>query len=304
MARLLTASPKFKILVANLQGSGNPSKGLNPTKIRTGFEKQMLREIAQGTNRSEVDDPSTPGLHTQQGLLTYSGATPVGCSGTITVADNDFTDAATLSVGQYTITSGEDFTVGTDTQATADMTVLATPSTADLTIGGQVLTAAGGARTPGNNDYDGTLGTVDLIAAEIATAITDPANGYAAIATVLNLGGPLIRLQAVPVGTAGNALVTTSSTGDVLMDGATFVGGINAITNSATVIASAIGSLPGFDAVSVGTVLTVTGPSGPAGNDILFTATYRGTVQNFTLSPDDGFFDGAEPFVGPPTILP
>lgn len=189
MARLITASPKFKILVANLQGSGNPSKGLNPTKIRTGFEKQMLREIAQGTNRSEVDDPSTPGLHTQQGLLTYSGVVPVRSSGTVTVADNDFSDAATLSIGQYDVTSGEDFTVGVDTLATA------------------------------------------------------------------------------------------------------------------IVIAAAIGSLPGFDAVAVGAVVTVTGLSGPAGNDILFSATYRGSVQNYTLNPDDGFFDGAEPFVGPPTIL-
>jgi hypothetical protein len=33
-------------------------------------------------------------------------------------------------------------------------------------------------------------------------------------------------------------------------------------------------------------------------------AFYPGGSTNFVLTPDDGTFDGAEPVVGPPVILP
>lgn len=190
MARLITAPPKFKILVANLQGSGDPSQGLNPTKIRTGFEQQVFSEIARGSTRSQVEDPSAPGLHSHQGLLTYTTSPiPVASSGTITVADNDFSDEATLNLGDYVLVSGEDYTPG---------------------------------------------GTTALTAAAIGAAIE---------------------------------------------------------------------ALPEFSASVVGSTVTVSGPFGPTGNDLLFEALYRGSVQNFTLDPTDGYFDGAEPTIGPPTLL-
>ena len=43
MARLISAPKKFKILVANLVGASDPSKGStgNPVKARTGFVQQV-----------------------------------------------------------------------------------------------------------------------------------------------------------------------------------------------------------------------------------------------------------------------
>lgn len=192
MARLITAPAKFTVLVANLQGSGDPSRGTsgNPVKIRTGFTTQVLPEIARGSTRTQVDDPSSPGLHSRQGLLTCTvPGVPVGSSGVITVADNDFTAAAVLVLGEYTLTSNEDYTPG---------------------------------------------GTTALTAAAIGVAID---------------------------------------------------------------------ALPGFSASVVLSDITVTGPTGLVGNDLLFEATYLGTVENFTLNPSSGFLSGGEPTIGPPTIL-
>lgn len=305
MARLITAQPKFKILVANIEGAGDPSRGINPVKVRTGFEKQNFPEIARGDTAGRVQDPSTPGIGTHQGLLDYTvPPVPVGVSGTLTVADGDFTSAASLYIGEYILVSNEDYTAGVATQATGTLTVVATPSVADLTIGAGILTATAGARTPGSDDYDGTLGTPALIAADIIAAINDPANGFGAIATAASGGGAVVVLTAVPVGAAGNALaLATTDAGDVTVSGATFTGGVDAPATTATNIAAAISALPDFSALAVADAVTITGPFGPNGNDIQFAAIYTGTVQNFTLSPNDGFFAGGEPTIGPPTIL-
>lgn len=192
MARLTTAPAKFTVLVANLRGSGDPSRGVsgNPVKIRTGFTKQVITEIARGSSRTQVDDPSTPGLHTKQGLLTCTvPGVPVGSAGVVTVADNDFTAAAVLTLGEYTLTSNEDYTPG---------------------------------------------GTTDLTAAALGAAIN---------------------------------------------------------------------AFPPFSAVVLLSDITVTGPVGPGGNDLVFDATYSGSVENFTLNPGTGFLSGGEPEIGPPTIL-
>lgn len=48
----LSAPPKFKILVANLAGGSDPSRGTsgNPVKLRTGFQLQMVT-LPNGTGR-------------------------------------------------------------------------------------------------------------------------------------------------------------------------------------------------------------------------------------------------------------
>lgn len=192
MARLTTAPAKFTVLVANLRGSSDPSRGVsgNPVKLRTGFTKQVITEIARGSSRTQVDDPSTPGLHTKQGLLTCTvPGVPVGSVGVVTVADNDFTAAAVLTLGEYTITSNEDYTPG---------------------------------------------GTTALTAAALGVAIN---------------------------------------------------------------------ALPQFSAVVLLSTITITGPAGPDGNDLVFDVTYSGSVENFTLNPATGFLSGGEPVIGPPTIL-
>jgi hypothetical protein len=191
MARLVSAQPKFKILVANLRGGSDPSRGINPTKVRQGFEMQFFHDIANSDVRTRTDNYMDPGTTVRQGLLAYTTPPePVGCTGTITVTDNDFTADAMLQVGEYEVVSGVHFTPGGDVDATA-----------------------------------------------------------------LNL-------------------------------------------------ATYIDTLPGFSAVAVGPIVTLTGPFGVFGNQLPFSVVYRGDVANFTLLPEDGFLSGGEPSFGPPGIIP
>ncbi len=74
--------------------------------------------------------------------------------------------------------------------------------------------------------------------------------------------------------------------------------------DSATALAAAIDMLPGFSAAAVGALITITGPSGPNGNAVLFDAVYAGAVQNYTLAPTSGHLTGGEPSIGPPVIVP
>lgn len=123
MSRLITAQSTPDVLVANIEGAGDPSIGVNPVKVRTGFARQNLPEVSRiggvYTNVFEygrVFDRRSPGTHTLLGKLTGSY---VRASATITVVSNVFTNAATLYVGDYTFTSGVDYAVGGGVNATA-----------------------------------------------------------------------------------------------------------------------------------------------------------------------------------------
>lgn len=191
MGRLITAPPKFKILVANIENAGDPSRGINPVKVRTGFEKQLLPEVPRPGAPSWSPDFTTPGTHTFQGLLGYTTPlTPVPSTGTVEVMDNTFTSNATLYLGPYTITANVDYTPG---------------------------------------------GTTDLTAAALAAAID---------------------------------------------------------------------ALPDFTASALASVVTISGPFGPTGNELRFEAVYAGSVANFALTPTDVSLTDGEPFIGPPNILP
>jgi hypothetical protein len=78
------------------------------------------------------------------------------------------------------------------------------------------------------------------------------------------------------------------------------VGGGTAAT--ATNLGAAINALPGFSATVLGSDVTISGPPGPDGNDIVFEAISGGDITNFTLSPTDGSLQSAEPIIGPPQI--
>ena len=65
-------------------------------------------------------------------------------------------------------------------------------------------------------------------------------------------------------------------------------------------IVTAIGNLPGFSASSDGVdTVTVTGPAVAA--SIVFDKVEKGQEQNFTLSPDDGYFTVNDPTIGAPS---
>jgi hypothetical protein len=295
MSKKLTGAQKpFTVLVAHIRGGSDPSKGTagNPVKVRTAMTMQHFVEVP-GRGPKGVDQGTTPGTATRLGHVQYTTDTlPVNATGTITVGTAALAGPTTVLLGNYVLTSGEDFAV---VQATATATVVAFPSTATLTVGGTALTDAGGARTPGSDDYDGTLGSAALIAADIVAAINDAANSFAAIATASDAGGGAITLTAVSLGGPGDAVtLTTSDAGDITVSGATFDGSVD---GTATNLAAAI-SFPGYSATSVDDVVTVTGPVGPEGNYALFRAG-GSSPYVFTLSPDNGSMSGAEPALGP-----
>jgi hypothetical protein len=73
---------------------------------------------------------------------------------------------------------------------------------------GVTLTGVAGPRTPGANDFDGTLVTQPAIATEIAAAVNDAANDFAVSATAV---GAVVRLTADVGGEDGNQTLSPSS---------------------------------------------------------------------------------------------
>lgn len=301
--KLIGAQKPFTMLVANLRQGSDPSRGPsgNPQKIRSTYRVQLFPEIP-GRGPETLTSGPTPGVGTRGGLLTFTvPGVPVPASGTITVSGNSFSGPTTVQLGSYTLTTGYDFQVGASVQATAELTVTLSPSTATVTVGGVALTPSIGARTPGNNDYDSTLLTPELIAAEIQAAINDAANSFAAISVASAVVGAVVSLEAVPVGSLGNAVTLTTTNGTITVSGATFTGGVDSTESTADNLSMALDALPEFTAVAAGDVVTVEGPVGPGGNSVVFTSG-GSNPYNFTFDPPDGTMSGAEPFIGPPEI--
>lgn len=301
--KLIGAQKPFTVLVGIVRGSSDPSKGPsgNPVVMRSTYKSQTFVEIGGRGPETNPRYSSTPGAAPRSGLLTFTvPGVPVRGSGTLTVADNVFTGPTAIRLGQYLLTSGEDFTPAADTQSTATLTVVATPSTATLTIGGVVLTAVAGARTSGSNNYDGSLGSTHLIAVEISEAINDAANGFSDIASANTPGAAVITLTAVTLkGTAGDAITLTTS--DALdVSRTVFGGGVDNTAGTATAIGAAIDMLPEYSATVIGSVVTVEGPTGPLGNQVSFYSEGFNPA-NFTFSTD-GHLEGAEPRMGPAVI--
>lgn len=125
--------------------------------------------------------------------------------------------AGTLPARNYFIgtSSGTALITGPSVAATATLTVNSAPTdgSAGITFSQSFfsptisigLTPAGGARTSGNDDYDNTLGTPTLIAANIAAAINDSANTFDAFLTA-NAVGAVVTLSASPSGPIGNQI--------------------------------------------------------------------------------------------------
>lgn len=141
-------------------------------------------------------------------------------------------------------------------QATATITVTGVPVAGTITIGGVVLTAVAGARTPGSNDFDGTLGTTDLVAAEIVAAINDVANGFDAIVTAAAVGS-IVTITAVPIGVLGNAITLTEVSAEITISGALLTGGVSTGTGAVTAANANAMSTALLAIADAGTALTL-----------------------------------------------
>lgn len=150
-----------------------------------------------------------------------------------------------LTADSVTTPGGLNFDAGT--QATDTLVVTAAPSSATVTVdtgpanGGPFpLAPAGGPRTPGSDDYDETLGTTAAIAAEIASAINDPANSFATFMSASVGPGPSdVTLTWTVPGDSANVITNTSSDGTVTTTGG-FGGGVGDEITTATAIVAAI----------------------------------------------------------------
>lgn len=146
--KVVGAQKPFTILVANLTGGSDPSRGavFNPVKKRTGFTMQHFIEVA---GRGETTFPlsrSTPGTATRVGLATFTVPnTPVRGTGTITVASNSFLGPTTVTVGKYEFLSGSDFAIGAGVNATAANLAAAIDATSEYAAVavGAVVTVTG-----------------------------------------------------------------------------------------------------------------------------------------------------------------
>lgn len=201
-------------------------------------------------------------------------------------------DPATLNTGP----------VHETTQATATILVSGTPAVAvtatgtitvgallsggeTLVIAGVTLTGFPGARTPGQNNFDATVGTTTLLAAEIANAINDLNNGFRTYVTA-TAAGAVVTLTAVATGTAGNAVTLVSSSGFLALSGAALAGGVDAdvlLINGRTLTAVAGARTSGSNDFSVsGTNFAIADSIRDAVNDStnLFTSTAAATSDS------------------------
>lgn len=168
MSKLITAQRTPNILVANLEGASDPSMGHNPVKVRTGFTRQNMPEVSRiggvYTRTFEYGrtfDRRSPGTHTLLGKLTGDY---VRAAVDITVADNDFSNPATIYIGDYTFTSGVDYVVGGTVNDTATAIAAAIDGINGYTANavGDVVTVSAPPGPNGNNvladaEYTGTV---------------------------------------------------------------------------------------------------------------------------------------------------
>jgi hypothetical protein len=155
---------------------------------------------------------------------------------TLGCLDIRWDDPASLNAGPSFTTvqaTGYLLVIGTpdvEQIATALMSVTATPVPlgATVIIGGNPLTCVHAARTPGANNFNGSLGTTALIAAEIANAINDFSNVFRATVTAV-AAGSTVTLSSVLPGSTGNAILLGSTSPSVFVP-ASLTGGADADT--------------------------------------------------------------------------
>jgi len=203
--------------------------------------------VARSNSSSFQPPPPGKVLATVGSYRNTAGLSPanfnqgIRASGTITLAS--VVVGNTVTIGGITLTAaltqspgGLNFSLGA--QATGTATVAQAPAAATLTIGGLALAPAGGARTPGANDYDETLGTPTLIAADIVAAINDAANQFDTLYVAANVG-PIVTITVIQPGAAGNATTLATDGVTITVSGALFTGGTgtNAIVASNLVTA-------------------------------------------------------------------
>jgi len=204
-------------------------------------------------------------------LLHYTGdVSGVGGNETVTITPGTYNSAGSLVTEintQLGILMAGAFATGTVTpivtQSTGTATCAVVLAGETLTIGGVPLTATNGARTPGNDDFDMSSGVAGTIAIDLAAAINDFFNSFAAIATAGVPVGGLVTLTAVPLGVLGDAVALVGDV-NLVVSGALMSGGVSpAALDTVTIggvplTAVAVARTPGSDNFDVSSSVAAT----------------------------------------------
>lgn len=132
----------YTVLVANLDVSAMPERGINAHKIRTGFRMSPIQTMGNELV-GEAMSPLKTSLAT---FNAYADGAPTRPTATVTVANNTFSgDSARLFVGPYTIVSNVHFTPGGGVNATATALAAAVDALPEYTAAavGAVVTVQG-----------------------------------------------------------------------------------------------------------------------------------------------------------------
>ena len=185
MPKVISAQRPFTVLLGTLQQGSDPSLGPagNPVITRSTMTMQYMPEIAVAKG-PELVSPNNKarGLTTYRGnLLEAGGVGPLPSGATVLVTSATFNGPTTLVLGQYTITTDEDYTptagdvAATGVSLTAAITALPGYSASDDGAGlvtivgpvglmGNMLEFRAGGVTPNNytlTPSDGSLGAAE-----------------------------------------------------------------------------------------------------------------------------------------------
>jgi len=287
--KVLASTGSFRntsVLVQSNRTSGVPSSG-TVTLVNVAIGDTVT---VGGVVLTAASTQTPGGLNFNVGDFATGAVQALG----IRPGDTVTIDGTVLTAGTAQVGGAYNFDAGT--RASGTYTVDTFPTTATLTIDGIPLTPAGGARTPGANDYDNTLGSEALIAADISAALNDVANQFATL-FVASVLVDVVTVTTLTPGTVGNAITLASDDVSVLASAATLLGGVGTNTTVATSLAAAINDALNVPIPSVVTALgavnvvniTAVDP-GIAGNGITLASSspVRAAVSAATLQGGGG----------------
>jgi hypothetical protein len=134
MAKVVSAQRPFTMLLGTLRQGSDPSLGPagNPDVTRTTMTVQYMPEVAVKDGPDAVSlDNDARGLTTYRGnLLEPSGLGPQNATATVQVTSAVFEGPTSLILGQYTLTTDEDYIV--DPASVANTTAALTTAIDDL----------------------------------------------------------------------------------------------------------------------------------------------------------------------------
>ena len=150
MPKVISAQRPFTMLLGTLRQGSDPSLGPagNPDISRTTVTMQYMPEVAvkDGPDLMPLNNKSRGQTVYRGNLLEATGIGPIASGGTVLVTSATFNGPTTLVLGQYTITTDEDYT----------------PVVGDVGATGIALTAAITA-LPGYSASDDGAGLVTIV---------------------------------------------------------------------------------------------------------------------------------------------